>query len=280
MTKNKIVSIVIPVYKENITNNERISLRQCIKILSTHIITLISPNGLNLNTYLRENPNFKVEYFDGIYFKNLKGYNKLMASYDFYKRFEDYDYLLIYHLDAYVFRDELDYWCNQGYDYIGAPWFKDFSNSSEVFLGVGNGGFSLRKIRSFLKVFTYKLPLYPPSIIWSEYLDKSLWCKIRFGIPAIIKSLYRFDNKVQYYLKEVEKNLINEDYFWSEILKKSWLKFNTPIPEVALKFSFEMNPSFLFEKNGRKLPFGCHAWFKNEFNSFYKPYILGKRYYE
>ena len=30
--------------------------------------------------------------------------------------------MLIYQLDAYVFKDELLNWANKGYDYIGAPW--------------------------------------------------------------------------------------------------------------------------------------------------------------
>jgi hypothetical protein len=32
-----------------------------------------------------------------------------------------------------------------------------------------------------------------------------------------------------------------------------------PVNE-AIKFSFEANPEFLFEKNNYQLPFGCHAW--------------------
>ena len=33
--------------------------------------------------------------------------------------------MLIYQLDAFVFQDDLAYWCQQNYDYIGAPWLRD-----------------------------------------------------------------------------------------------------------------------------------------------------------
>jgi hypothetical protein len=62
--------------------------------------------------------------------------------------------MLIYQPDAFVFRDELDYGCSKGYDYIGAPWFigLDSPKTPFKFLGVGNGGFSLRKISSHYNI--------------------------------------------------------------------------------------------------------------------------------
>jgi len=44
-----------------------------------------------------------------------------MMSPAFYDAFKAFDYILIYQLDAFVFRDELEYFCSLGYDYIGAP---------------------------------------------------------------------------------------------------------------------------------------------------------------
>ena len=35
--------------------------------------------------------------------------------------FLEYQYMLIYQLDAFVFEDKLDYFCELGYDYIGIP---------------------------------------------------------------------------------------------------------------------------------------------------------------
>ena len=38
-----------------------------------------------------------------------------------YSRFEKYEYMLIYQLDAFVFSDRLMEFVEAGYDYIGAP---------------------------------------------------------------------------------------------------------------------------------------------------------------
>lgn len=32
--------------------------------------------------------------------------------------------------------------------------------------------------------------------------------------------------------------------------------------ETALKFAFDLNPIECYERNGKKIPFGCHAWYK------------------
>jgi hypothetical protein len=74
--------------------------------------------------------------------------------------------MLIYQLDAWVFKDDLMKWCNKGYDYIGAPWFEDFGSyeKGKKLWRVGNGGFSLRKIKYFCKVLSWKWPVIKPKI--------------------------------------------------------------------------------------------------------------------
>lgn len=62
-----------------------------------------------------------------------------MLTKEFYLRFRQWEYLLIYQLDAYVFQDELMDWCNKGYDYIGAPFLK--LNREVDWNNCGNGGF-------------------------------------------------------------------------------------------------------------------------------------------
>jgi hypothetical protein len=64
----------------------------------------------------------------------------------------------MYHLDSLVFNSNLHYWCNLNYDFIGAPWIKgpDLPWLREE--GVGNGGFSLRKVKSFLNLLNSRVP--------------------------------------------------------------------------------------------------------------------------
>ena len=87
--------------------------------------------------------------------------------------FLDSEYILIYQLDAFVFKDELKEWCQKGYDYIGAPWIatientiwlkyfnivarkfrsKNKNNREQIFFKVGNGGFSLRRTSSHYSI--------------------------------------------------------------------------------------------------------------------------------
>jgi hypothetical protein len=64
----------------------------------------------------------------------------------------------------------------------------------------------------------------------------------------------------------------NEDVLWSNMLRYSHVRIKTPNFEEGLGFSFERSPRYLYEQNGNKLPFGCHAWLKHDLE-FWKPHI-------
>ena len=63
-----------------------------------------------------------------------------------------------------------------------------------------------------------------------------------------------------------------EDYFGSKIAGKKFNWFNIPLPLEAMKFSIELEPSYLFLLNNSQLPFGCHAWERYEPN-FWRNHI-------
>lgn len=142
----KDVVVIIPVYKETLTDTEKVSFNRCLQVLGKYPIVLACPENLNLTEYAGKNLLFAP--FDPSYFLSTKTYNKLMVSEEFYNRFVEYEYILIYQLDAFVFSDQLLEWCHKEYDYIGAPWL----TAEGVPNSVGNGGFSLRKTKSFLKI--------------------------------------------------------------------------------------------------------------------------------
>lgn len=221
------VAIVIPVYQKTLNKNEWKSLRQCKKILGHYPIIFVAPEGLKPD-YFQEISNHSVQYFHPSYFENTSTYNQLLVSKQFYKCLKAFEYLLIYQLDAYVFRDELPIWCRYGYDYVGSPQLNDnhfenpnFRNTLTKPL-VLNGGFSLRKVRSILKLLT----IY--------HLFYGNW-------PA------------------------NEDTLFSFYHKRIWplrFLFKLPTWQTALQFGFENDPEKCFELNKQQLPFGCHAWEK------------------
>ena len=243
--------VIIPFYKKELSHYDSISLQQCFKVLSNYTIIAIKPHSLQLPEAATKYKFSEVVSFDNEYFKSIKGYNQLMLSAEFYGRFLAWEYLLIHQLDAFVFKDELETWCKKEIDYVGAPWMrtKDYPNiikatvskSLQYFAkrynikknglpsknqfddNVGNGGFSLRRVKKF----------HDLCINYSEL--------------------------IKYYLAQ-NTHHYNEDVFWSIELNRKNEVLNIPGYKIALKFAFELTPERSYNINHHQLPFGCHAW--------------------
>ena len=267
------VCIVVPIYKEIPTDWEKASFRQALKVLARYDMVIYTHKELNLKVYhnlaRQYNKDFKVECFDKNFFSSVIGYNRLCLTVDFYKRVSTYEYMLIYQLDAWVFRDELEDWCNKGYDYIGAPFFTNFGSYEEgdKLWAVGNGGFSLRRNKFFIKFLSYKLPI-------------SFSIDIHHGMKPFLKSCLKsvgVRNTIQWYVEHTYR-WINEDHFFSVFIstlsKRGVFAPDMPTPEEAARFSFEQSPSYLFNLCNAGLPFGCHAFEKYEFETFWKKHII------
>ncbi|MBQ6993492.1 MAG: hypothetical protein IJN64_03205 [Lachnospiraceae bacterium] len=153
--KKKSVAVVIPIYKTDLTKEEEISLKQTLKILKKYDIYFAGPESLNL----KELSAIKIERFSDYYFQSIDTYNKLMLSEVFYERFIGYEYILICQLDAFIFVDRLDSFCSLDYDYIGAPWLCGiyyYIDDKHCVWHVGNGGLSLRRVNSCIKLLQSK----------------------------------------------------------------------------------------------------------------------------
>lgn len=257
--------IVIPIHKATPTEDELLSLRQCASILKSHPICIVCPEKLDISKYTdilsSEKARWTVERFHHRFFEGIKGYNLLMLDKTFYQRFHKYGYVLIYQLDAWVFRDELNAWCNKGYDYIGAPWIEEDYNGNMMLTGVGNGGFSLRRVQHFINVLSYNGPVRKASQLDLPPSLKNRIYKLFYSLG--------YQNTLKYYKKDPT---LYEDIFLSIFLSNTKLSAKMPNPEEASLFAFEKHPSFLFSKNGQ-LPFGCHAWLKYEYESFWHHHI-------
>jgi hypothetical protein len=254
------VGVIIPIYKEQLSKSEQISFLKCCSVLDKHPIILIAPHNLDVSVH--ENfcgTKLNIIRFDDHFFKNIDGYNKLLLAEAFYLCFKDYDYMLVYQLDAYVFNDELNFWCEKNYSYIGAPWFENFdiNGANTQLWAVGNGGFSLRKISDFMDVFAYRGKVFSFSFLWQKYSAYSMLGKmLRFPKIAF---LYFFKNNTQNLYELFGEN---EDHFWSFHAARLSNKFNVAPVSEALAFAFECNPQKMYELNKRQLPFGVHAWEK------------------
>ncbi|GAA4334367.1 hypothetical protein GCM10023149_41690 [Mucilaginibacter gynuensis] len=254
--------IIIPFYKTTLTAYENIALDRCFKTLSRHNIIAIKPRSLTMPAETGQYTFTGVVSFDDDFFVNIQGYNRLMMSEVFYGAFLDYKYILIHQLDVFVFKDELQEWCSQNWDYIGAPWIRsyiypDFVKKlkcqlliyyhkrvntqvngvpidEQFYYQVGNGGFSLRNTHKFY----------------------DLCQKLQ---PQI--ALYNSHTEHQY----------NEDAFWSLEVNRKKKRLKIPGYKRALKFSIEFQPERAMDINNNVLPFGCHAW--DLYIDFWKPII-------
>lgn len=259
--------IVIPIYKQSPDEIESASFVRCFHILKKYPIRLITYKSFNVSNYQRlVDAPLEIIYFDKTFFESISGYNSLLKQHKFYLEFKQYDYMLIYQLDAWVFNDSLSEWCNKGYDYIGAPWFEDFGDQAngKKLWKVGNGGFSLRRISKFLKVTRPYLHYETTrEIITHDYhgLKSMFFC---------VAKMLGYHNTVGYYKKK--HITVNEDYYFT-VNSEAYANIRLSVPDVfeAASFSMERSPRYLYNKIGA-LPLGCHAFIKNEWD-FWKQFI-------
>ena len=141
------LAVVVPIYKQNLSDTEILSLKILEKYLNDFKIFTIGPKNTE-----KDFPQFTFIKFNPSFFENTHTYSKLLLSKNFYNYFSNYSHILIYQIDCLVFSSNILKWCSLDYDYIGAPLFKDNDNPEKGFSFIGNGGLSLRKISGFLNV--------------------------------------------------------------------------------------------------------------------------------
>lgn len=278
--KKKNVAIVVPTYKEILTPDEEISLRHLRHFLGDYDKYLFIPDDLAITI---KHDDFIVKRLPKRYFLSKGDYSRLLLSKKFYEAFNSYEYILIYQLDSLVFSDQLLEWCEKGYDYIGAPWYKTETMKASGWVidedSVGNGGFSLRKVESHLKalaIYQSHFNIAKRKLIPCLYLFKYYLSRIPKKILDLItrkQSLLSVFKNAYIQKKNTDYQHPSEDSFWSFEAKKYYPDFKIPPTDVALSFSFEVAPRYCFEKNNRTLPFGCHAWAKYD-RAFWEPHIL------
>ena len=141
------VAVLVPIFREGLLPDEEFAVRHLRRHLGRYACCQLSPRSLNFHL-----DGLQVRQYDDHWFHGVDSYSKLLLSKVFYEGFADYEYILIYQLDCLVFRDKLEWWCNQEFDYLGAPLFNIKGDPGSGFSGACNGGLSLRKVSSFLKV--------------------------------------------------------------------------------------------------------------------------------
>ncbi len=252
------VVVLLFAHKAHLEPDEVASLQQCYRILGGHPIRLVCPTGLDLTVYRRVVPSLEPDFISPHWFQSLRSYNLLKTLPWLYHRYRQYEFMLTYELDAWVFRDELLAWCGRGWDYIGAPWFAGFYDCREnsPVLGVGNSGFSLRSIKKARLVF--------------KWLKKQRLCHMLDAVLGLKRSALRelaACRSDERFYRPLDQELPSplphhtnaEDLFWGLFVPRYHPSFRVAPYEEARAFSFESNAERLYRELGG-LPFGCHKW--------------------
>lgn len=244
---DKTCAIVIPIYKTDFNIIDKTSLDFLIENSSEYTkenypVYLIGPEKINpelenLSKYLSKG-NFKVEIktFEDKFFKSTASYSQLLKNHDFYKVFDNFDYILIYQNDCLMIEDNLKQWLDKDYDYIGAPILSDRSGWKKVPI-VGNGGCSLRKVKYFKNVTNPK----------GAFLKK-----------------YKKQLSEEVSARGPEGYQDYEDLYFAELIAY-YYGMKRPTFKQSLDFAFDMNPDFakVFKTDPNKLPDFIHAYDKN-----------------
>jgi hypothetical protein len=224
------VGILVPIYKPQFEPLEQFSIDFSLAVAANRDCFFVAPEGMNCNYYEKRYPGVRLAYFSPDFFDSIDSYSRLLLSTGFYSRFEAYEFVLILQPDAILFQDNLDYWAEQAFDYIGAPWpdgleltvWRDRfggGRAKRVRAKVGNGGLSLRRVTKCLSLLA-EFPETHAAFVHATANEDSY-----FSIMG----------------------LVSED-------------FSIPSEVIASRFSMELRPEYYYSINGLQYPMGAHAW--------------------
>lgn len=260
-------AIVIPTHKSEISPEEKISLFQCQKILGNYAIYLLLPQGVSTKAYEAIFPSLQILRVAPEKMSSISAYNKFMISPYIFNVLQSYTHVLIHEPDAIVLKDDLQFWCEQDFDYIGAPWFSSEAPNEFNLKATGNYGLSLFKIKTVKDLFT----------------SNPRW----YSFSMIIRDLVRGIRGQKRYLKRgllamgaqgriANASVIYQDHcdiFWSYLIPKIAPHFRIAPPQTAIFFSWEKCPGKSLAICKGELPFGIHAWSKYDLE-FLRPLLI------
>lgn len=171
--------IVTPIYKTNLSKDEKMYVEISSLNNQNFKKIFVAPEGLNLNFYKENFPEWEYSFFNSKYFESRIEYNKLMLNEEFYLKFVEYQYIVICQTDAVLLRD-LKNLHNLTYDYLGSTWdpqiriiklgnlkYRKSPIIGKIYssyqLKSGNGGLSIRKTSKMIEICD-KINMFPQTL--------------------------------------------------------------------------------------------------------------------
>jgi hypothetical protein len=265
MTSRGSLGVVVPVYRTPLSDDERVSMRHLEHFLPEAEKTLVMPETLDFGRQGYREERFVPAYFDG-----LAAYNRFMLSKDFYARFAEYDYILVYQLDAIILSSDIERFLALGVDFLGAPWIAYDGGGAPYLTGVGNGGFSLRRVSAFRRLVESRVPTSTPRDYYRRIYSGAPVGRRLVGLcKAGLKGL-GVRNTIR---SAIARPFGPEDEFIAAHAESYSPGFALGSIDHALAFAFEREPRFCLKRASGHMPLGAHAWGRYD-RSFWEPYLL------
>jgi hypothetical protein len=114
------VSVLVPVLNPVLTPIEREILDHCCVALRKYSFIFVVSESAEISELKNSYEHADFITFNEKYFESRRTLASLFLMEGFYERFSWCDFLLIHELNSWIVKDELHYWCKQGYDFLKA----------------------------------------------------------------------------------------------------------------------------------------------------------------
>lgn len=275
---NRLV-VLVPTHLEQLDEELSATLLHNATQLKGYKLEVILPEACSPSWYqaffTEHGINGTVRLVGANYFGSPAAVNKMGTDPAFYRMYQEFDYILICHLDAWVFRDRLAHWMDKDYDFIGAPLFLPENDKVHFLQRMapfgGNGGLSLRRVAGCIRVLETFQPGRSP-----RRVAQAVWFLARNRQWEFIVILFRLLHELsQDWRGTCEKYNIYEDVFFTIIAPLCGNHISIPSNRTAMKFACEVNyPLFQKEIFNLEPPLGIHGYDKY-IDADYLDYVRG-----
>lgn len=226
------VAVVIPLHTIQLDRWAMLALQSAEAVFFHRPIILVVPPNVaksSLAATLRARGSVVIE-LESHHFVSRGSYNNMLFQADFFQLFTEFDYILLFQLDALALRDTLNYWVSLDYDFIGAPLRRNYGRTNSTSVGPGlNGGLSLRRVDSALRVLESgrgRRIRIRDAVTMERHFRLWLTRTFRDGLCFNFSSFRRSPK-------------VNEDLYWSYFVPRVHPWFRVPSADVARNFAFD-----------------------------------------
>lgn len=274
---NVVSKVVINVihHTDELTFIENVNLERLVEINNDkYDIVFILPEIFRSSDLINQFSSINFCFVEDSNLSSSAKYNRYLISHQYYDLFNDYEFVLVYQLDTWIFSLDLEPFVDLGFDIIGAPIFSEDRHLGTRLINGCNGGVSLRKVKSFQEI------LRRPFI----FRLNELYAELGFGdiskhpfrtfFKRVVSGLIFFYKPGVFWPKH-----INEDLYWSVVVPRKNIQFRVAPMQYCIKFCFDQFPRTLYVKNNNELPLFVHALEKYDFE-FWEDFLIFTRGYD